>query len=175
MKRKLLLLSFVVFACSTGFSQVADNAPATKADVEKLFDTMHIREQMHNVMELASKQSRQMAQEALKKKLPQLSQKDLDRMNEFMDRTMKQMDFDGMIDDMVPVYQRHLSKGDVSAMQAFYETPTGQKLLREQPAMTAEAMQAMQPRMQKMMATMMDEAEKMGKEAASQPVSTEEK
>jgi hypothetical protein len=76
---------------------------------------------------------------------------------------------------MVPVYQRHLSKGDVSAMQAFYETPTGQKLLREQPAMTAEAMQAMQPRMQKMMATMMDEAEKMGKEAASQPVSTEEK
>jgi membrane protein insertase Oxa1/YidC/SpoIIIJ len=33
--------------------------------------------------------------------------------------------------------------------------------------MTAEAMQAVQPRMEKMMATVMDDAEKMAKEASA--------
>ena len=41
--------------------------------------------------------------------------------------------------DMVPVYQKHLSKSDVEEMIKFYSTPTGQKILREMPAMTAEA------------------------------------
>jgi len=45
-----------------------------------------------------------------------------------------------MLDDMIPVYQRHLTKQDVDSMLAFYNTPTGQKLLREQPAMMAEGM-----------------------------------
>jgi len=66
-----------------------------------------------------------------------------------------------MLDDMIPVYQRHLSKQDVTAMLAFYNTPTGQKLLREQPAMMTEGMQAMQPRMQKMMSDLMDKVEQM--------------
>jgi hypothetical protein len=56
-----------------------------------------------------------------------------------------------MFDDMIPVYQRHLSKSDVDEMIKFYSTPTGQKILREMPAMTAEGMQAMQPRMRKQM------------------------
>jgi hypothetical protein len=80
---------------------------------------------------------------------------------------MKGFDIDGMIDDIVPVYQRHLTKTDVAAMAGFYQTPTGQKMLREQPQMTAEAMQAVQPRMEKMMATVMDDAEKMAKEASA--------
>ena len=130
---------------------------------------MHIREQMQSMMETMSKQSRQMAQETLKKRLPELTQKDLDRLNQLTDRIWSQMDFDAMIGDMVPVYQRHLTKEDVSAMEAFYTTPTGQKLLREQPVMTAEAMQAMQPRMEKIMNAVMNEAEKMANEAASKP------
>ena len=76
------------------------------------------------------------------------------------------MPIDGMLDDMVPVYQKHLSKTDVDAMVGFYSSPTGQKILGEMPAMTAEGMQAMQPRMRKMMDDAMERIEKMAKEEA---------
>jgi hypothetical protein len=36
-------------------------------------------------------------------------------------------------------------------MVGFYSTPTGQKILREMPAMTAEGIEAMQPRLTRMM------------------------
>lgn len=173
MKRMAALTLAIGLACAVTSAQETKSAPATKEDVQKLFATMHIREQMHTMMETMSKQSRQMAEETLKKRLPGLTQKDLDRLSQLTDRIWSQMDFDAMIDDMVPVYQRHLSKEDVSAMEAFYETPTGQKLLREQPVMTVEAMQAMQPRMEKLMNTVMDETEKMADEAATKPANAE--
>lgn len=172
MKRIAALTLAIGLACGVTWAQESKDAPATKEDVEKLFQTMHIREQMQSMMETMSKQSRQMAQETLKKRLPELTQKDLDRLNQLTDRIWSQMDFDGMISDMLPVYQRHLTKEDVSAMEAFYETPTGQKLLREQPVMTAEAIEAVQPRMEKIMNTVMNEADEMVNEAATKPANS---
>lgn len=170
MKRMGWLFVLVVMSFNVAFSQQAPNeTPATKEDVEKLFATMHIREQMRNMMELMSKQSREMAQNTLKKKLPELTQKDLDRLNDLNDLIFKQFDFDAMIGDIVPVYERHLTREDVAAMEAFYETPTGQKFLREQPAMTAEAMQAVRPRIEETMNRMIDQAEKMAREGSLAP------
>lgn len=166
MKRIAALVLAIGLASGVALAQEANEAPATKEDVAKLFETMHIHEQMHNMMEVMFKQSRQIAQDALKKRVPEITQKDLDRMDEMMDRMQKQLDVDGILDDMIPVYQKHLTKEDVAAMQAFYGTPTGQKILREQPAMTAEAMRAVQPRTEKMMNNIMDEVEKMAKEGA---------
>lgn len=170
--RKMLGLGLLVALgiCQLAAQQAATtDAPASKEDIEKLFTTMHIREQMKNMMELMSKQSKQMAHDALKQKLPDISQKDLDRMDAISDQALKNIDVNGMLDDMIPVYQRHLTKADVAAMAGFYETPTGQKVLHEQPEMTAEAMKAVQPRMQKMMANTMDEVEKLAKEIAAEP------
>lgn len=170
MKRMAWLPVFVVLSFGVAISQQASNdTPASKEDVQKLFATMHIREQMHNVIDVTSKQSREMIQTTLKNRYPELTQKDLDRVNALTDQMWKQFDFDAMIDEIVPVYQRHLTKDDVAAMEAFYETPTGQKFIREQPAMTAEAMQAIQPRMEKTMNSMMDEAEKKAREASATP------
>lgn len=168
MKRMVWVLVFAALSFRVAFAQQAPNdAPASKEDVEKLFATMHVREQMHSMIELATKQSRETVLKTLKKRHPELTQKDLDYLNDFTDQMWKQFDFDAMIDDIVPVYQRHLTKDDVAAMEAFYETPTGQKFIREQPAMTAEAMQAIQPRMEKTMTSMMDEAEKRAREAST--------
>lgn len=171
MKRIAALTLAIGLACGVSWAQETKDAPATKEDVEKLFATMHIREQVHSMMETMSKQSRQMAQENLKKRRPELTPEDLDRLNQLTDRIWSQMDFDAMINDILPVYQRHLTKEDVSAMEAFYETPTGQKLLREQPVMTAETMQAIEPRMEKIVNTVMNEAEKVANESAAKPAS----
>jgi Uncharacterized protein conserved in bacteria (DUF2059) len=53
--------------------------------------------------------------------------------------------WDNLFDSMVPVYQKHLTKGDLDALVTFYGTTTGQKILRELPQTTAEAMQQMMP------------------------------
>ena len=53
-----------------------------------------------------------------------------------------------MMNEMIPVYQRHFSKSDIDGLIAFYSSPTGQKFLREMPAVTAESMQAAYPRIQ---------------------------
>jgi hypothetical protein len=175
MKRILGCALLLALSLSPAFAQQpsSDESPATKEDVEKLFATMHIREQMRNMMDLMGKQSKQMAQDALKKKMPEMSQQELDRVTSMADQSMKGFDLDGMIDDMIPVYQRHLTKTNVAEMTKFYETPTGQKMLREQPQMTAEAMKAVQPRMQKMMDNMMTEAEKMAREAPARSKSAD--
>jgi hypothetical protein len=77
---------------------------------------------------------------------------------------LKGVSVEGLVDDMIPVYQKHLNKADVNAMVGFYSTPTGQKILREMPAMTTEGMQAMQPRLRQMMADANSQIEKMVKE-----------
>lgn len=177
MKRISLFLLLILFALGPAWAQDATSSdgPASKEDVQNLFTTLHIREQMHSIMEISAKQSMQTIRETLKQRLPNASDSDLDRATAMTNTLLKTMDLDGMLDDMVPVYQRHLTKSDVAAMSAFYETPTGQKLLREQPAMTAEAMKAVQPRMEKMLGTLMDQAEKNARESAGHSQSTNDK
>jgi hypothetical protein len=175
MKRILGFALLLALSLSPAIAQQSspDESPATKEDVEKLFATMHIREQMRNMMDLMGKQSKQMAQDALKKKMPEISQQELDRITAMADQNMKTFDLDGMIEDMIPVYQHHLTRTNVAEMAKFYETPTGQKMLREQPQMTAEAMKAVQPRMEKMMSNMMNQAEKMAREAPAKSKSAD--
>ena len=169
MKKLLGLALFVLVAMAPLTAQSAgDDTPATKEDVQQLFATMHIREMMRNLMGAMAKQQKQMVHDALRKKAPDISQKDLDRIDAMFDQILKDFDTDAVLDDMVPVYERHLTKVDIAAMTAFYQTPTGQKMLREQPQMTAEAMQAIQPRMEKMMGRVMDQAEKIAKDAAAE-------
>jgi len=171
-------LFVVLLALGMGWTQQdtsAENAPADKEDIEKLFVTLHLREMIQNVTTASMQQTKQMSHDVLKKKLPGISDEELKRMDAFLDDLIKQIDISGMIDDMIPVYRRHLTKGDVRAMLAFYDSPTGQKILREQPAMTAEGMQAMQPRMQKMMADVTDKAQKMAREMAEKENSSQSK
>jgi hypothetical protein len=129
------LLVVLVLAC-VGWAQDAPaEAPADKEDVQRLFTALHLHEMMQNLMATTMQQQKEMAHDALKKKTPSMSEDELKRMDTFMDEFVKKIDMDGMLEDMVPVYQRHLTKQDVSAMLTFYNSPTGQKLLREQPAM----------------------------------------
>ena len=71
------------------------------------------------------------------------------KMTADMDSMFENMPMDEMMQAMVPAYQKHLTKGDIDNLVAFYSTPTGEKLLREMPAMMAEAMQDMMPIMTK--------------------------
>ena len=94
-----------------------------------------------------------------------------------IDDSLKSFPWDDILQSMIPVYQKHLTKGDVNAMVAFYSTLTGQKILKEMPQIMGEAMQtmmpmlrthmeAMQERMQQEIAAMMKETSPASKPAA---------
>ena len=177
MKRWLGLFLGVVLVTSASWAQQlnSDDAPASKEDVERIFSTLHLGETMHKMMDMMMTQTRKTVQENLKNRFPDITQKDLDRIESITDTAIKGYDIDSIFDEIVPIYQRHLNKSDVAAMLSFYESPTGQKLLREQPAMMAESMQITQKRMEKIMNDIMDQVEKMAKEDNATPSATEKK
>jgi len=139
-------------------SASAQQPAATKEDIERVFQAMHLRDTMKGMMDAIVKQQRQLmhdqfAKTAATAKLPPDFES---KMNKLLDDTMKNFPYEEMIQVMTPVYQKHLTKDDADAMVAFYSTPTGQKLIRELPAITQEAMQAASPIMQRQMAANME-------------------
>jgi hypothetical protein len=160
----ILLVLFTTHATMFAQPSPAPNAPASRQDVLKLFKVMHIHDQMRSVMDSMTKQQSALVHETMKKRYPQIAEERLEQFDAMMEESMKDFPVDAIIDDLVPVYQKHLTRTDVSAMNVFYSSPTGQKLLREMPAMTSESMQLSYGRMQKQMDAMMDRMQKMMKE-----------
>jgi uncharacterized protein len=160
MKLRCLLVAMLWLVALSPLLAQSD-APATREDVLKLFNTMQIHEQMRLVMDTVAKQQRAMIHEAIRKRSPQITEQELTKLDQLTSDVMKDMPVDSLLEDMIPVYQKHLSRADVDAMNVFYASPTGQKLLHEMPAMTAESMQAAGPHMQAMMDKAMDRVEQM--------------
>lgn len=155
MKRFSLTLAICLAFVKIGAAQQsAAGVPATKEDVQKYLDVVHSREMMAQMVEAMSKPMHQMIHEQYIKDKDKLPADFETRMNKMMDDTMKGFPWDEMLQAMVPVYQKHLTKGDVDSLVAFYGSPTGQKILRELPAITSEAMQSMMPMLRKQMNTM---------------------
>jgi uncharacterized protein len=176
MKHPFLSLAVILFAASAAFAQqsapLTGDAPASKEDIQHLFEVMQIHQQMRQVMDAMIKQQSAMIHETLKKRYPQTSAERIAHADQLMQETMKDMPMDVILDDMIPIYQRHFSKTDIDAMSTFYASPTGQKMMREMPALTSEAMQASYARMQKQMDAMMKQAEKIVKEDQEKQKST---
>jgi hypothetical protein len=154
----LLLVACLLLGSATFAQQIPADAPASKADVEKYLDVMHTRDLMKNVAESMSKQMRQIVGEQLKKE-PGMTPEKQERINKIMDKLIGDMPIDEMLDAMIPVYQKHFTKRNIDDLLAFYSTPTGQKVIKELPAITTEAMQAVTPISQKMMADTMQRVE----------------
>jgi len=152
----LALSASFVFAMSGLAQQSPADAPATKEDVQKYLEVMHSREMMAQMVEAMSKPMHQMIHEQYRKDKDKLPADFEARLNKMMDDSMKAFPWDEVFQAMVPVYQKHLKKGDIDSIVAFYSAPTGQKLLKEMPAMMAEAMQAMMPLLRKQMDAMKD-------------------
>ena len=153
-----VIVGICVSASSLPAQQSA--APATREDVVRLFDAMHVKEQVRTTMDLMAAQMKQITRETLKERFPQATAADFAKADAISEEMLKGYPIDGVVDDIVPVYQKHLTKPDVEAMLVFYSTPTGQKLLREQPEITTESMEAISGRMQKSFEEMMQRLEK---------------
>jgi len=155
MKRFLLAALFCLAFTSMAIAQdTAASPPASKEDVERYLQTMHSHEMMQNMIASMTKPMHQMVHDRYLKDKDKLPPDFEVRMDKLMDDMMKDMPFDEMTQAMVPTYQKHFTKADIDTLNAFYSSPTGQKVLRELPAVMGEAMQAMMPIMRQHMDVM---------------------
>jgi uncharacterized protein len=153
MKRFVISLTLCTLFAAAAMAQDASSAPATKEDVERYLTVINSHDMMNQMMAAMAKPMHQMVHEQYIKDQDKLPADFEARTDKTIDDMFKDMPMDEMMQAMVPVYQKHLTKGDIDALVAFYSSPTGQKMLREMPAVMGEAMQAMMPVMQKYMAT----------------------
>jgi uncharacterized protein len=148
--KSLLCGCLLAVSMCAGAQTTVSVAPdaASKEDVQKLFDVMASRQQMTQMMQQMFTQMRNMNREQLKKKHPEMTDADLARGDRESEDLIKNFPMDEMLNDMIPIYQRHFTKSDIDALIAFYSSPVGQKFLHETPAVTAETMRAVYPQIE---------------------------
>lgn len=146
MKRVLVVVLACVSFCAYGAAQQTDgDVPATKEDIQKYFAVVHTREMVTQMMEAMAKPIHQMVHEQYLRQKDQLPEDFEAQENKRIDERIKSIPWAEVLDRTIPIYQKHFTKNDVDALVAFYETPTGQKLLKELPQITAEAIQTVIP------------------------------
>ena len=179
--RKVLLLLVLVVTGAPLFSQTivagkiqsepkaaeetfGPDAP-THDQVMTLLDLMQVRRSMTVMVDGMKQAMRQGAEKAFRERVPDPSPKQLEALHGMMDSTIGDMPIDEMVEAVVPIYRRHLTKSDVEEMIRFYGGPVGQKLLREQPQMMQEGMRAgaaiQENRMDQIMIKVKEQAQKL--------------
>jgi hypothetical protein len=150
MRRSLIaVILFLAFSWNGLAQQTDADTPATKEDVQRYLDVMHSHDMMQQMIEAMSKPLHKMLHEDCLKNKDKLPPDFEARMNQMTDDMLKSIPFDEMMQAMVPTYQKHFTKGELNALVVFYGSPTGQKILHEMPAISAEAMESMMPIMRR--------------------------
>ena len=85
------------------------------------------------------------ALQAFREKVENPSPEQINSVNAIVDDEFKKIGMEDLIKDVVPIYQKHLSRSDVEAVIRFYPSPVGQKIRREQPAMARESSRQQRP------------------------------
>ena len=148
MKRSLILLACLVF-CVSGAVQSAlaqsSDEPASKDDVILYLRTMRSHDMFQRIMEVQSQSMQQMMHDQMVKDKGSVPADFEARQKKLMDDLLKNMPIDEITQAMIPSYQKHFTKGDIEAMNVFYSSPVGQKVLEQLPAVMQEGMQAAMP------------------------------
>jgi hypothetical protein len=107
--RYLLIVMILVLAAAMAFPQETGSKelPATKEDIESLFTTMHIREQMRKMIDGMMAQTKQITHENVRKRVPNITQKELDRIDAMADTTMKSYNIDDIFNAEAFEQSRH--------------------------------------------------------------------
>jgi hypothetical protein len=115
---------------------------ATRDQVLTLLETLQVRKTMTIMLENMKQIMKDAAERSFREKVPNPTPKQLAALNGMLDDIVDTQALDDLINAIIPIYQRHLTKTDIEEMIRFYSSPVGQKLLREQPQIIQESMNA---------------------------------
>jgi uncharacterized protein len=143
MKRLLIALILLVWSVPV-FGQNADE-PATRDDVILYLRTMHSHDMLRRIMEVQAQSMQQMLRQMILKDKGKVPSDFDSKFKKEMEDLIKGMPADEIVQAMIPAYQRHFTKSDLEAMNAFYSSPVGQKVLQQLPDVIQEGNQAAMP------------------------------
>ena len=122
--KQLILLLLAITVCSLSPAR-ADVSPEKRAQIEKLLQltgTERLMGQMENQL-IAS----------FRAQMPQVPEA-------FWTKFQQRMNTREMLDLIIPVYDKYYTLDDLKAVNAFYQTPVGQKVLSTLPQVMQETM-----------------------------------
>ncbi len=131
----------------------------SREQVLTLLNLLKVRDTIKITLDATRQQVQGSAEETFREKVPDPSPEQLKSLRAVVDEIFAEISLDEIVKDVVPVYQRHLTKADVTALITFYSSPVGQKVLREQPAMVRESMEATAAGQQRKMESLMTRLE----------------
>ncbi len=162
MKRKVVLLGLCLFSFVSAFAQQPIDA-ATKEDVEEMLQVTGARQNLQAMWDNMATQAASMAAENYQRKHPDATPLDIRKAAELAgesaQQSIKVISIEEIFDVMVPIYQRHLTHSDMRNIIEYYNSPTGQKVVKLMPVMMSESMQAARPIMEKHLSEMEAQAE----------------
>ncbi len=120
----------------------AANAQPTAGQVMKLLDLLDVRASLQFAVDQMKDQIAGEAEQGLREKITSPTAEQLQTVHKIVNDAFQDVVFDDLIKEVVPVYQKHLTQRDVEAAIAFYSSPAGRKITREQPAMMRESLAA---------------------------------
>jgi uncharacterized protein len=171
MKHAIAVLALCLFGFSPAFAQQQLDA-ATKEDVQQLLEITGARRNVQVMWDSMAQQATSMAADSYQRKYPNASpleiRKAAEVAGESIQKTIKVFSIDELFDVMIPVYQRHLTHSEIQTIIEFYSSPTGRKMIEEMPAIMSEAMQAVQPILQKHLPELEAQAEAAAAAAAAE-------
>lgn len=115
---------------------------ASREEIMKLLDMLQVPESLAMTLDAMKEQMKVGALQMFSEKVAHPTPDQVKRVDAIVDEEFKKIGMEDLIQDVVPIYQKHLTRSDVEAVIRFYSSPVGQKIRREQPAMARESLQA---------------------------------
>jgi uncharacterized protein len=103
-----------------------DVDPAKKAEIEKM-------------LELTGRVK--MTQMVMEQMISRFKMQNSRVSHEFWDRFEKEVNVQGLVEKMIPIYAKYYSLDDLKAINAFYGTAAGQRMIATMPLITRDSMQ----------------------------------
>ncbi len=128
---------------------------ATREDVLKFFQVMRVRQSMEDVRSAAVEQAKASVHALIEDELPHATPQQVSELEGMVERMIQAYTIDNTIEDLVPIYQKHMTKADLEAMNAFFSSPEGQKFLDTEPVIANEALQVVNAKTGKQVAASM--------------------
>ena len=120
MKKNILVIAFLVFGVLT-------NAQSSKElKIAELLETMGSTEAMKTSFEYMINYYKQ--------NNPQIS-------SEYWDNSLKHVDYNELVQKLVPVYSKHFTEQEIVDLLKFYNTSTGKKMIEKTPTILEESME----------------------------------
>src|SRR5689334_6503981 len=149
--KQLVLAAICVICTINVLAQNAGDEAPSKDDVILYLRTMRSHDMMQRMMEVQGQSMQNLFRDMIMREKGHVPPEFDSEFTKAMDELIKGMPFDQLLEAMIPAYQKHFTKSDIAAMNAFYASPVGQKVLEELPAVLQEGNQAAMPVLSKYM------------------------